>query len=29
MRFCTDVKTSNGFLYSGYEDLLDMPLYLY
>ncbi|MBA0862212.1 hypothetical protein Goshw_005820 [Gossypium schwendimanii] len=27
MRFCTDVETSTGSLYSGYEELLDMPLY--
>ncbi|MBA0688797.1 hypothetical protein Goari_006564 [Gossypium aridum] len=29
MRFCIDVETSTGSLYSGYEELLDMPLYLY
>ncbi|MBA0872523.1 hypothetical protein Goshw_015532 [Gossypium schwendimanii] len=29
MRFCTDVETSTGSLYSGYRKLLDTPLYLY
>ncbi|MBA0789491.1 hypothetical protein Gotri_027417 [Gossypium trilobum] len=27
--FCINVETSTGFLYSGYGELLDMPLYLY
>ncbi|MBA0812415.1 hypothetical protein Gohar_026385 [Gossypium harknessii] len=29
MKFCTDMETLNGSLYSGYRELLDMPLYLY
>ncbi|MBA0654323.1 hypothetical protein Gotri_019414 [Gossypium trilobum] len=29
MRFYIDVETSTMFLYLGYGELLDMPLYLY
>ncbi|MBA0814809.1 hypothetical protein Gohar_020614 [Gossypium harknessii] len=28
MKFCTDVETSTESLYSGYGELLDMPLCL-
>ncbi|MBA0656017.1 hypothetical protein Goklo_008419 [Gossypium klotzschianum] len=29
MKFCIDVETLTKFLYLGYGELLDMPLYLY
>ncbi|MFQ6629550.1 hypothetical protein Gotur_007637 [Gossypium turneri] len=29
MKFCTDLETLTESLYSGYGELLDMPLYLY
>ncbi|MBA0753683.1 hypothetical protein Gogos_021635 [Gossypium gossypioides] len=29
MKYCTDMETLTGSLYSGYGELLDKPLYLY
>ncbi|MBA0557755.1 hypothetical protein Golob_014802 [Gossypium lobatum] len=29
MKFSTNMETSIGSLYSGYRELLDMPIYLY